>query len=188
VHEGIVIGGLGGQGVLFIGRLLAEAAMLESREVVWLPSYGAEKRGGNVWCHVTISDEGIGELFVTHPTVAVAVNAASLAKLEPMLETGGLLVINRSLAIEKTKRENMRVVGVPATDLALELGDDSVANLVILGALVAAQPVVTIGDLNTAMDSLLGKSPRLEMNRKALHRGFAFVREAVVEKGIARDE
>ncbi len=183
MFEGIIIGGSGGQGVLFIGRLLAEAAVLEGREVVWLPSYGAEKRGGSVWCHVSISDEKIGELFVTNPTIAVAMNVSSLARLDPMLLPGGLLVINRSLAADKVKREDIRTVSIPATDIALQLGDDSVANLVALGALVAACPIVSMSELSGVMDSLLGKSPRLEMNKKALDRGFAFVKKAVTERG-----
>ena len=183
MYEGIVIGGSGGQGVLFIGRLLAEAAVLEGREVVWLPSYGAEKRGGNVWCHVTTSDEKIGELFVTHPTIAVAMNASSLAKLEPTLTKNGLLVINQSLTTNKVKRQDIRTVDIPATDLALELGDDSVANLVALGALIAASTIVSIDEVNTVMDTLLGKSQRIETNKKALDKGYSFVQETVAEKG-----
>ena len=186
MSEGIVIGGSGGQGVLFIGRLLAEAAVLEGREVVWLPSYGAEKRGGNVWCHVTISDEKIGELFVTSPSVAIAMNASSLAKLEPMIKSKGLLVVNQSLATGSIRRVDIRTLGIPATDLALKLGDDSVASLVALGALVAVRPIVSIGELNAVMDTLLSKSSRLEMNKKALSKGFAFMREAMVEKGAVK--
>ena len=72
MHEQIIIGGSGGQGVLFIGRLLVETAFMEGHEVVWIPSYGAEKRGGTVWCNVTISDEKVGDLFVTKPTIAIA--------------------------------------------------------------------------------------------------------------------
>ncbi len=176
MHEGIVIGGLGGQGVLFIGRLLAEAAMLESREVVWLPSYGAEKRGGSVWCHVTISDERIGELFVTRPTAAIAMNPASLTKLEPMMKPGGLLVINQSLVSSRVKRDDLDTVYVPAINMATELGDDSVANLVALGALVGSRPIVTMPSLVTAMDSMLSKSPKLETNKRALDKGYSMFR------------
>ena len=78
MHEEIAVAGFGGQGVLFVGRLLAEASLLEGREVVWMPSYGAEKRGGTVWCNVTISDEKIGALFITRPTAAIAMNPASV--------------------------------------------------------------------------------------------------------------
>ena len=89
MHEEITMGGFGGQGVLFIGRLLAEAAFRAGHDVVLMPSYGAEKRGGTVWCDVTVSDEAIGALFTTRPTAAVAMNSASLTKLESMVSCGG---------------------------------------------------------------------------------------------------
>lgn len=184
MDEGIIIGGAGGQGVLFAGRLLAEAGMLEGREVVWLPAYGAEKRGGTVWCHVTISDEKIGELSVNRPTAAIAMNATALSKLEPMIKPGGLLVINKSLASAPTRREDIDAVYVPATEIALELGDESAANLVILGALIAVWPLVAMTSINEAMENLAGKSQRLEMNRKAFIRGFTFAREARTESAI----
>lgn len=184
MDEGIIIGGAGGQGALFIGRLLAEAGMLEGREVVWLPSYGAEKRGGTVWCHVTIAAEPIGELFVTKPMAAIAMNAAALTRLEPMMKSGGLLVVNQSLASARVRREDIGAIYVPATEMALELSDESVANLVALGAFIAARTVVKMASINTAMDNLLGKSSRLEMNRKALKRGFAFAQDSRVESAV----
>lgn len=162
--------------MLFIGRLLAEAAMLEGREVVWLPSYGAEKRGGSVWCHVTISNEKIGELFVTRPTAAIAMNATALTKLELMMKPGSLLVINQSLVSSRVKRDDLRTVYVPAIDMATELGDDSVANLVTLGALVGSRPIVAMPSLVTAMDSMLSKSPKLETNKRALDKGYSMFR------------
>ena len=95
MHAEIVIAGSGGQGVLVIGRLLAEAGFLEEREVVWSPSYSAEKRGGAVSCSVTISDEKIGALMITRPTIGIAMNQASAVKLEQAVKTGGWLVVNQ---------------------------------------------------------------------------------------------
>ncbi|MGB2814477.1 MAG: 2-oxoacid:acceptor oxidoreductase family protein [Dehalococcoidales bacterium] len=173
MHEEIAIGGFGGQGVLFIGRLLAEAAFQEGHEVVFMPSYGAEKRGGTVWCNVTISDEKIGALFITRPTVAIAMNATSLAKLEPAMKPGGLLVINQSLIPTKTTREDISAVYVPTGDLAAELGDSSAGNLVALGALLASRPVVPLSGVITVMDSMLtNHRERSEMNRRALNEGY----------------
>jgi len=182
VYEGIAIGGSGGQGALFIGRLLAEAAIIEGREVVWLPTYGAEKRGGTVWCHVTISDEKIGELFVTRPTAAIALNPVSLTKLEPMMKSGSLLVINQSLVTTKVSRGDIDTIYLPATEMAIELGDDSVTNLVTLGAIVARRPIVKMSSLNSVTDNLLSKSQKLEMNRRALNKGYAFALETVGQK------
>lgn len=174
--EEIALGGFGGQGVLFIGRLLVEAAFREGREVVFMPSYGAEKRGGNVWCHVTISDEKIGALFITRPTIAVAMNLTSLAKLEPVMKADSLLVVNRSLIPSKVSREDISVVYVPANELATELGDNSVGNLVVLGALLARRPVVAMSSLIAVMDGMLSKNQaRLEMNKRALNQGHAWV-------------
>jgi 2-oxoglutarate ferredoxin oxidoreductase subunit gamma len=173
VHEEIIIGGFGGQGVLFIGRLLAEAAFQEGHEVVYMPSYGAEKRGGNAWCHVTISDEEIGALFITRPTTAIAMNPTSLAKLEPVMRPEGLVVVNQSLVPSKVSREDVHPVYVPANELAAELGDSSVSNLVALGALLASRPVVSMPGLIAVLDNMLSKNKeRLEMNRRALDEGY----------------
>jgi 2-oxoglutarate ferredoxin oxidoreductase subunit gamma len=171
----IAIAGSGGQGVLLIGRILAEAGFLEEREVCWLPSYGAEKRGGTVACNVTISAEKIGSLIITHPDAAIAMNQTSAEKLEPAMKPGSLLVVNRSLASLNSKREDIRVVYVPASQMAVELGNDSVANLITLGALVAGCPVVSRSSIETVMDNMLAKNPKaLEMNKKAFARGLDF--------------
>ena len=176
MHEEIAIGGLGGQGVLFIGRLLAEAAFREGREVVWMPSYAAEKRGGNVWCNVIISDEKIGAIFIARPMVAVAMSPAALVKFESTMKPEGLLVVNQSLVLSPVSREDIRVLYMPVSAAAAELGDDSVGNLIILGALVAGCPVVSMAGLTTVLDGILSKDQvRLEMNKRALHKGYSQV-------------
>lgn len=173
MHAEIAIAGSGGQGVLFIGRILAEASLLEGREVVWLPSYGAEKRGGTCLCYVTVSDEEIGAMFITRPTAAIALNSASLEKLEPAMKPGSLLVINQSLIPSKVKRDDIQVAYVPATHLATELGDESVGNLVTLGALVAGLPVVSTSSILAAMHHMLAKNQKhLELNKQAFIKGY----------------
>ena len=190
--EEIILGGSGGQGILFIGWLLAEAAFLEGREVVYMPSYGAEKRGGIVWCHVTISEEKIGSLFVTRPTVALAMDSVSLIKLETAMKSGGLLVVNESLVTAKVNREDIQVISVPASDLAMEMGDGSVGNLIALGVLLASRPVVSVASLGMALDRMLAKDPeRLEVNKRAFHQGYALrkeVRAPSVSSGGKREE
>ena len=176
MHEEIVMGGFGGQGVLFIGRLLAETAFLEGHEVVFMPSYGAEKRGGSVWCNVTISDEKIGALFIARPTVAVAMNSASLAKFEAVMKLEGLLVVNQSMVASRVSRADIQVVYVPANDLSSELGDDSAGNLVVLGALLASRPIVAVSSIEAVMDSMLSQNQeRLRMDKRALNQGYARV-------------
>lgn len=175
MHEEIAIAGFGGQGVLFIGRLLAEAGLLEEREVVWVPSYGGEKRGGTVRCNVIISDEKIGCLFVTDPTAAIAMNPASLVRFEPTMRPRGLLIVNKSLVPSKVSRKDIRVLYVPAIDLAVELGDSSVSNLITLGALVAGCPVVSISSIIAVMGNMLSTNKRrIEMNKQALDKGYTW--------------
>ncbi|MFC2122406.1 2-oxoacid:acceptor oxidoreductase family protein [Bacteroidota bacterium] len=172
MHEEIVISGTGGQGVLLIGRLLAEVGLLEGREVAWLPTYGAEKRGGTVACNITISDDKVGALFVTRPTAAVAMSPAALEKLEPIMKPGGLLIINKSMVTVKVKRDDIRVIYVPALEIAAELENDSASNFVILGALVSASSMVEKSSIMTAMESMF--SPKyLESNKQGFIKGYA---------------
>jgi 2-oxoglutarate ferredoxin oxidoreductase subunit gamma len=181
VHEEIAIAGFGGQGVLFVGRLLVEAGLLEGHEVLYVPSYAAEKRGGNVWCNVTISDEKIGALFIARPTIAIAMNPSSLAKFEPAMKLESLLVVNQSLIPSKVSREDISVVYVPVSDLATEVGDNSVGNLVILGTLLANRPVVSMSSIIVVMDGMLSKNQeRLEMNKRALNQGYAWMQKDYV--------
>ncbi len=178
MHEEIAIAGFGGQGVLFIGRLLAEASLREEREVVWVPSYGAAKRGGTVWCNIIISDEKIGAMFITSPTAAIAMNPVAFARFEPSVKPGGLLIVNRSLVTAKVKRADIRAVYVPANELAAEAGNDSVGNLVALGALVANCPAVETSSIVTVMEETLTKNKNLlEANKQALNKGYIWKQE-----------
>ncbi|HEY51371.1 MAG TPA: 2-oxoacid:ferredoxin oxidoreductase subunit gamma [Dehalococcoidia bacterium] len=178
MHEEIAIGGFGGQGVLFIGRLLTEAGFREGHEVVYMPSYGAEKRGGTVWCNVTISDERIGALFIARPTVAVAMNSASLSRFGQTTKTDGLLVVNQSLVPEKVARHDIDVVYIPANDLAAEAGNSDVSNLVALGALLACRPVISLRSIHQIMEESLRKKQKLlQMNQKALEKGYGWTQK-----------
>jgi len=172
VHEEIVISGTGGQGVLLIGKLLAEVGLLEGREVAWLPTYGAEKRGGTVACNITISDDKIGSLFVTRPTAAIAMSLAALEKLEQVMKPDSLLIINKSTVPSKVKRRDVRVIYVPALELASELGNDSASNIIILGALVGASSMVDKSSINSAMESTFS-AKYLEVNKQAFIKGYA---------------
>ena len=172
----IDIAGSGGQGVLFIGRLLAEAALLEGSEVVWLPRYGAEKRGGTVSCSVIISDAKIGALAITRPTAAIAMTPDALGKLEPAMKPESLLVVNQSLISTRVRRDDIRITYVLANDLAAELGDVFAGNLIALGALIAGSPVVPTSSIMAVMDNMLFKNKkRLEMNKLAFNKGYVHV-------------
>lgn len=171
--EEILIAGFGGQGVILAGHLLGEAALAEGREVACAVSYGPEMRGGTANASVIISDEPIGSLVVSHPTVAVVMNEPSMAKYEPLVKTGGLLIVNKSLVPSRSRREDITVVYIPATDLALELGSKAVANLILIGALVARRPVVATAAMGHALEKMMAREHPdfLTVDQQALRLG-----------------
>jgi 2-oxoglutarate ferredoxin oxidoreductase subunit gamma len=177
----IIISGFGGQGVLFAGQLLSYAAMDSGLEVTWIPSYGPEMRGGTANCTVVIADEEIGSPFVKHPQVVLAMNLPSLDKYEDLVKPGGLIVVNSSIITREVNRTDIRVVRVPANEIAEQLGDKRVTNMVMLGAMLANQPVLTVEALEQAfahhMPERLQKV--IGMNVKAIKEGGKYLAETV---------
>lgn len=133
----IVIAGSGGQGILFLGRMLVSAGMLEGKKVTGFPSYGAEIRGGTANCTVIISDEMIGAPVVMTPDVLIIMNAASLKRFLPGLRKNGILFYDSSLITGKISRKDITAVAVPATKIAGEMGSAKSANMLMLGAFIA---------------------------------------------------
>lgn len=174
LYENVIVAGFGGQGVLFIGRLLAYAAMKEGRNVTWIPSYGPEMRGGTANCTVVISDGVIGSPVITSPNALIVMNNPSLDTFEPRLKTGGLLIMNSSLITRETKRKNVAVVKVPANKIAFELGNDRAANMVVLGTYIARTKVVTKESILEALKESLSekKMALFEINKIALKKGI----------------
>lgn len=174
LYENVIIAGFGGQGVLFIGRLLAYAAMKEERNVTWIPSYGPEMRGGTANCTVVISDEVIGSPVITSPNALIVMNNPSLDTFEPRLKTGGLLIMNSSLITQEAKRNDIAVVKVPANKIAFELGNDRAANMVMLGAYITRTKVVTKENILKALKKYLGekKMSLFEINKTAFGKGI----------------
>lgn len=178
----LIISGFGGQGALFAGQLLAYAAMDAGKHVTWIPSYGPEMRGGTAHCTVIVSDDDIGSPLVRHPGAAIVMNMPSFDKYEDLLAPQGVLVINTSLTTRAVQRDDLRVVPVPANTIAEELGNSKMANVVLLGALVAATNVLPIIALEQALVAHLPAKHRalLEANLQALRRGAALAQEAGV--------
>ncbi|NLL94515.1 MAG: 2-oxoacid:ferredoxin oxidoreductase subunit gamma, partial [Thermoplasmatales archaeon] len=131
----ILLAGFGGQGVLFAGKVIAYAGLMEGKEISWLPSYGPEMRGGTANCSVCISDRPIGSPLVVNPDVLVAMNLPSLEKFEKDVVPGGLIIVDSSLIDKKVARDDVRVVYLPASKLAEENGLRGAANMVIVGRL-----------------------------------------------------
>ena len=179
MHEEIIFSGFGGQGTLFAGQLMTYAGMNAGWQVTWIPSYGPEMRGGTAHCTVIISDLPIGSPIIRNPTIAVALNPESVDKYRPLVKPGGLLVINSTLVRYPVVRDDITIVAVPASDLAAELGNVKIANVVLVGAMLAQRPIVPLSAVETVLNERLDGAKRrfVEPNVRALYRGAAYVRE-----------
>ena len=175
MQQEIIISGFGGQGTLFAGQLLAYAAMDSGHHVTWIPSYGPEMRGGKARCTVIVSDEEIGSPLVRRPSAAIVLNIPSMEAFEPAIKSGGVLVVNSSLVPKKSKRTDINVLYVPASDMAIELGNVRIANVICLGALVQAAGIVSLEAIEQALDAHLPERHRklLGLNSEALRKGAA---------------
>lgn len=175
MQEEVIISGFGGQGSLFAGQLLAYASMEEDHHVTWIPSYGPEMRGGKARCTVVISDEEIGSPLVRCPSAAIVLNIPSMEAFEPAVKPDGVLVVNSSLVPQESDRDDIRAIYVPATDMAIEIGNVRLANVICLGALVKATGVVSLEAVEKALDEHLPERHRklLGLNKEALEKGAA---------------
>ncbi len=173
MYQGIRMSGFGGQGVISAGILLAQAGLLEGKNVSWFPAYGAEMRGGTANCSVVVADDEVSSPIVSRPDTAVVLNEPSLAKFEPMVKPGGLLIVNSSLINTKPKRTDIKVALVPCNAIAQELGSIKVANMVALGALAGLTGAVSVESIAKALPKVFkrAKPEILELNIKALRRG-----------------
>ena len=174
----LIIAGFGGQGVMFIGNLLAYAAMHDGHKCTYMPVYGVEMRGGTANCTVVVSDEEIGSPIIQHPKAAIIMNKPSLDKFGPKVQKDGLLLVNESLiSAKQVKVKGPEILMVPAIELAKEAGNDRLANMVILGALAEKTGVTSVKSLVAAMESALPSSAKkmLPFNTRALEQGAAFV-------------
>jgi len=135
MNMNLLLAGFGGQGILFTGKVVAYAGMLDGKEVSWLPSYGPEMRGGTANCSVCVSDSPIGSPLVTAPDVLVAMNLPSLEKFEKTVVPNGLIILDSSIVEAKVKRSDVKAIYLPATRLAADSGLKGMANMVIAGRL-----------------------------------------------------
>lgn len=173
----VKVAGFGGQGVLLLGQILAEAGMREGLEVSWLPSYGPEMRSGRAHCHVRLGSQRIGSPLVEHPDVLVAMNEISLRKFAPQVRREGLILYNRE-SLPPDFTAPARVICIPASDMADQLGAAKAANMVMLGALLELTGDLPESTILAVMESAVRKVALLEVNRQAIRAGRQFVREA----------
>jgi 2-oxoglutarate ferredoxin oxidoreductase subunit gamma len=179
MHEEVIVSGFGGQGALFAGQLLTYTGMDEGWHVTWIPSYGPEMRGGTAHCIVIISDDDIGSPIIRQPTIAIVMNPASMDKYEPLVRPGGMLVVNSTLVRYKSERTDIKAVYVPANELAAELGNVRMANVVLLGAMLGTREVLPLEGIKRTLDEHIPPERRriIEPNKRALDRGVAYVKE-----------
>ena len=176
MYQGIRIAGFGGQGVISAGVLMAQAGLIDGKEVSFFPSYGAEMRGGTANCSVVISSDEVTTPIVTMPDTVIVLNEPSLAKFEPMLKPGGTLIVNTSLVNSKPTRTDIKIVYVPCNQLADEMGNAKMLNMIVLGAFAAATGAISLDAIARALPKVYKKlKPEvIELNVKALKRGAEY--------------
>ena len=168
-----IFAGFGGQGVLSMGLNLAQAAMLEGKNVTYLPSYGAEVRGGTANCTVAISDEEIASPVASSPEFIVAMNQPSLIRFQNQIQSGGLFFINSSLVETEISRGDIDVVNVPANSIAEKLGAPKSANMVMLGAFTKKSNLVSLSSIVEGLrNTLKNKQKLIAVNEEALAAGY----------------
>lgn len=177
MEKSIIISGFGGQGALFAGQLLTYAASDEGLHVTWIPSYGPEMRGGTAHCTVVISDKPIGSPLVRNPDLVLAMNLPSTDKYEPVVKASGLLVVNGSLVKRPIQRHDIDVIVIPANDIAEQHGNLRLANVVMLGAMLAATELLPMAAIERALTTHLPERHQhlLPANKAALQTGASFV-------------
>ena len=156
-YANVIMAGFGGQGLMFIGKLLAYSAMKTGKHVTWIPSYGPEMRGGTANCTVVISDKEIGSPVITSPQALIIMNNPSLEAFQPQLKSKGTLFLNSSLITHQVTRNDINVIAVPANDIATKVGEKRTANMVMLGAYIAWTKVVSKKDIIEGLKGFFGK-------------------------------
>ncbi|MGI6204926.1 MAG: 2-oxoacid:acceptor oxidoreductase family protein [Anaerovoracaceae bacterium] len=174
-----VFSGFGGQGALLIGQVLCIAATKEDLNALYRPTYGFEKRGGIAFCDVIVSDEEIGSPVVEEPEAAILMDERSFRRFEPQVRPGGAVFYNTSLIKSKPTRDDIKYYEVPCNDMARELGNDKVANMILLGAYVGYTNAVPMDAIVEGLREKLGhgKEKAIPLNRKALAAGAEIARK-----------
>lgn len=172
-HETIICAGFGGQGIMLIGKILADVGMREGYHVTWFPSYGAEVRGGTANSSVHISSENISSPIVSEPTICVAMNKLSLNKFINKVKTGGLLIANTSMLEEIPRRDGIQIAEIPLTKLATELGNVKTANMIALGVLVGMRKIFPVESVLADIEHVFsGNKELVNINKDAINLGY----------------
>lgn len=173
MEKNYIIAGFGGQGVLFAGKIIANAFMLAGKNVTWYPCYGAEMRGGTVNCEIVVSDEEVSSVHKQDVDCVVALNQLSFDRFVSKVKKGGMIISNSSLVEEARPRTDIEYVFYPMTEKAIELNNPKLANMVSLGVLSNSESVLTDEVLTKAVDMVLPEDRKklLEPNVSAINAG-----------------
>lgn len=174
----IIFAGFGGQGIQTMSKFLAYAAMDNGLNVSWLPSYGPEMRGGTSNCSVILSKLEVASPIITKADAVIAMNNPSLEKFQSYLKKGGLLITDSNLITIETNRSDINVIKIPCDEIAASIGNKSLANMVLLGALIKSSDIVTLDSLLNSIQ-LHGKSKFYDLNKIALDNGYNFIKDNI---------
>ena len=179
-HE-IIFAGFGGQGILSMGQIIAYSAMIEEKEVSWMPSYGPEMRGGTANCIVIVSESRISSPIISTFDSAVVLNQPSLDKFENAVKPGGLLMYEESAIINPPTRTDIEILSVPANEEALKLNLKRAANMILVGAFLEKRPLVKIENILTALKKVLPERHHhlIPINKDALLKGKELANETI---------
>lgn len=175
MEKRIIIAGSGGQGILFLGKLMAYSAMLEGKEVTWFPSYGAEMRGGTANCTIIISDSMIGSPVVRNSDILIAMNHASYNRFLGKLLSGGILIYDSSLFdIKKPEDNSIKIIQVPASELSASFKNTSSANMAMIGAFAAVTHMLNIESVFRAIDDITSsrRKDTVNINKEIIMKGY----------------
>jgi len=176
LYANVIMAGFGGQGLMFIGKLLAYSSMKAGKHVTCIPSYGPEVRGGTANCTVVISDEEVGSPVITSPQALIVMNNPSLEAFELRLQPKGILFLNSSLVTRQVTRKDIEVISIPADDIATEVGEKRATNMVMLGAYIARTKVVPKESIFEGLREFFAKKTQfLDLNKQAFQKGMEYV-------------
>ncbi|MFZ2400036.1 MAG: 2-oxoacid:acceptor oxidoreductase family protein [Smithella sp.] len=173
-----IFSGFGGQGVMMMGISLANSGMNKGFHVTYLPAYGAEMRGGTANCTVAIADEEIASPVASEPNYLVVLNSPSLFTFQNKVITEGTIFLNSSIIKDSPHRHDVKVIRVPCADIAQELGNIKVVNIIMMGAFIKVTGIVSPEIYLNSLESIMGsrKKSLAEINRKAFTAGFDYLK------------
>ena len=176
MEKNFIIAGFGWQGVLLAGEVLANAFMLDNKNVTWYPCYGAEMRGGTVNCEIVMSDDEVSSVNKSEADYIIVLNQASFDKFESKVRKGGVLIVNTSLAEEKRNRNDIEYVFAPISGMAEGLGNVKMANMLALGLLLKSSGLLSVEILENALATVLPphRQKLLPLNKQAMDMGYKY--------------